>query len=87
MLIIVDGLGDRPIDCGVKRTFTASEAGEYPHWEVNLLNGIEATLLSHAHEDHCGALPLLSKLGIRRPIYTHHRVGGCQKLYCLVAGG
>ncbi|QGP93884.1 Ribonuclease [Neomoorella glycerini] len=62
------------LDCGVKRTFTASEAGEYPHWEVNLLNGIEATLLSHAHEDHCGALPLLSKLGIRRPIYTHHWV-------------
>src|SRR4051812_49427281 len=32
---------------------------------------IDALVLSHAHIDHCGRLPLLVKRGYRGPIYTN----------------
>lgn len=32
---------------------------------------ISALILSHAHIDHCGRLPLLVKRGFNAPIYTH----------------
>ncbi len=33
--------------------------------------GVDAVVLSHAHIDHCGRLPLLVKRGYRGPIYTN----------------
>jgi len=38
---------------------------------------IDAVVLSHAHVDHCGRLPLLVKRGFRGPIYTN---GACAEL-------
>src|SRR5436190_13114611 len=38
---------------------------------------IDAVVLSHAHIDHCGRLPLLVKRGFRGPIYTN---GACAEL-------
>jgi metallo-beta-lactamase family protein len=34
-------------------------------------NAIDAVVLSHAHIDHCGRLPLLVRRGYRGPIYTN----------------
>lgn len=33
---------------------------------------VDAVVLSHAHLDHSGALPILYSAGYRGPIYTHH---------------
>ena len=38
---------------------------------------VDAVILSHAHIDHCGRLPLLVKRGFRGPIYTN---GACAEL-------
>lgn len=33
---------------------------------------LDAIVLSHAHVDHSGRIPLLSKLGYQAPVYSHH---------------
>src|SRR5262249_51501745 len=42
---------------------------------------IDAVILSHAHIDHCGRLPLLVKRGFRGPIHTN---GACAELLPLL---
>ncbi|MEI0737273.1 hypothetical protein VQ056_12385 [Paenibacillus sp. JTLBN-2024] len=42
--------------------------GQYPLLEENLIPGLTAVFLSHAHEDHSMALPLLYKHGYRGEI-------------------
>ncbi|MDR9857592.1 MBL fold metallo-hydrolase [Paenibacillus sp. VCA1] len=54
------------LDCGVKK----EGAGQYPLLEENLIPGLTAVFLSHAHEDHSMALPLLYKLGYRGEIWS-----------------
>lgn len=60
--------GERRImlDCGVKRT----GSGEYPLLDPAEIPLIDAVFLSHAHEDHSIALPLLYKLGYRGKVWT-----------------
>ncbi len=57
------------LDCGMIQGSEEDEKRnelEFP-FEIN---SIDAVVLSHAHIDHCGRLPLLVSRGYRGPIYT-----------------
>lgn len=58
------------LDCGMVqggRDASRRNRTEFPF----AVGEIDAVLLSHAHVDHCGRLPLLVKRGYRGPIYTN----------------
>ena len=58
------------LDCGMiqgGRDATARNQLAFPFDP----RGVDAVLLSHAHIDHCGRLPLLMKRGFSGPIYTN----------------
>lgn len=61
--------GNILLDCGVKRVVTDEYVGEYPLLTREIAAGIDAVFLSHAHEDHCAALPLLYALGYDGLVY------------------
>jgi metallo-beta-lactamase family protein len=44
------------------------------------LRAIDAMVLSHAHIDHVGRLPLLAKRGYRGPIYTQHATASLSRI-------
>ncbi|WP_434748392.1 MBL fold metallo-hydrolase [Paenibacillus amylolyticus] len=54
------------LDCGVKKEGN----GEYPLIEPEVVPQLDAVLLSHAHEDHSVAIPLLYKLGYTGEVWT-----------------
>ncbi|WP_018751770.1 MBL fold metallo-hydrolase [Paenibacillus sanguinis] len=54
------------LDCGVKREGT----GEYPLMEPELVPRLTAVFLSHAHEDHSVAIPLLYGMGYEGEVWT-----------------
>ncbi|MEM2726706.1 MAG: beta-CASP ribonuclease aCPSF1 [Archaeoglobaceae archaeon] len=57
------------IDCGVN----VSNVSETPYLylpEVQPLDSIDAVVITHAHLDHCGLVPLLYKYGYNGPIYV-----------------
>ncbi|MBB6024420.1 Cft2 family RNA processing exonuclease [Paenibacillus sp. JGP012] len=54
------------LDCGVKKEGN----GEYPLIEPEVVPQLNAVLLSHAHEDHSVAIPLLYKLGYQGEVWT-----------------
>ncbi|MCX8172481.1 MAG: MBL fold metallo-hydrolase, partial [Archaeoglobaceae archaeon] len=57
------------IDCGVN----VSNVSETPYLylpEVQPLDSIDAVVITHAHLDHCGLVPLLFKYGYNGPIYV-----------------
>ena len=56
------------IDCGVN----VSNMSQPPYLyipEVQPLDSIDAVVITHAHLDHCGLVPLLYKYGYKGPIY------------------
>ncbi len=55
------------LDCGVRFT-----SDPFPHLNVPEfdLQSIDAIILSHAHLDHCGAIPALYEMGYKGPLYT-----------------
>lgn len=65
------------LDCGLiqgGRSQDARNAEPFPF----VAQDVDAVILSHAHIDHCGRLPLLVKRGFRGPIHT-------QAVSCLIA--
>ncbi|MEB4784020.1 MBL fold metallo-hydrolase [Paenibacillus jamilae] len=54
------------LDCGVKKEGT----GRYPVFPPQKVKELTTVLLSHAHEDHSMALPLLYKYGYRGEVWT-----------------
>lgn len=56
------------LDCGVN---IASEENAYPFLEVPEFDPskLDAVIITHAHLDHCGLLPLLFKYGYDGPVY------------------
>ncbi|GGG12814.1 MBL fold metallo-hydrolase [Paenibacillus aceti] len=54
------------LDCGVKK----EGAGQYPLLDAEVIPRLTAVFLSHAHEDHSMALPLLYKYGYQGEIWT-----------------
>jgi len=72
------------VDCGVKREFGEGFTGRYPQFDLVDLNSLDAVLVSHAHEDHCAALPLLRRMGVKAPVYAHPVTVEEAKKYCLL---
>ncbi len=56
------------VDCGVNVSNLQSTPYLYVP-EVQPLDAIDAVVITHAHLDHCGWVPLLFKYGYRGPIY------------------
>ncbi|MGN7415752.1 MBL fold metallo-hydrolase [Paenibacillus sp. SAF-068] len=54
------------LDCGVKKEGT----GQYPLINPEIVPQLDAVLLSHAHEDHSVAIPLLYKMGYQGEVWT-----------------
>ena len=58
-------------DCGIDPTKEIDDSNFFPFLNCPefKVDEIDAVVLSHAHMDHCGALPYLYKIGYRGPIY------------------
>lgn len=57
------------LDCGQFQGGKAQDEMNFMPFPF-AVNDVEAVILSHAHIDHCGRLPLLVKRGFDGPIYT-----------------
>lgn len=57
------------LDCGMIQGSDEDERRNDLPFEFDI-NTIDAVVLSHAHIDHCGRLPVLVRRGFRGPIYT-----------------
>ncbi len=58
------------LDCGLFQGPRAEEARNAAPFPFDP-KAIDAVVLSHAHLDHCGRLPLLARRGFDGPVYSH----------------
>ena len=71
------------IDCGVNFS-NDDKATPYLHLsEVWPLTQIDAVILTHAHMDHCGLIPLLFKYGYDGPVYLTPPTRDLSVLLCM----
>src|ERR1700733_8553739 len=55
-------------------------ADEFNAWVPELAKSADAVILSHAHLDHCGKLPLLIHAGFKGPIYCTDATAALTKI-------
>ena len=70
------------LDCGLIQGGKADEARNADPFPFDAAK-IDAVVLSHAHLDHCGRLPLLVKRGFRGPVYAQE--ASCELAAILLA--
>lgn len=69
---LVEAAGKRILlDCGMIQGSKAEEAKNALPFDFDV-KGIDAVILSHAHIDHCGRLPVLVQYGYNGPIYAQN---------------
>ena len=59
------------IDCGLFQGYKWLRERNWQPLPLDLKK-IDAVLLTHAHLDHSGYIPVLYKQGYRGPVFTHH---------------
>lgn len=69
------------IDCGIN--VAARDEDQYPYLAEIKMEDLDAVVLSHAHLDHCGLIPLLFKYGYKGPIYCTEPTRDIAALLCL----
>jgi len=69
------------IDCGIN--VAARDEDQYPYLAEVKMEELDAVVLSHAHLDHCGLIPLLYKYGYKGPIYCTEPTRDIAALLCL----
>ena len=67
------------LDCGLIQGSRSDEARNREDFPFDP-EAIDAVVLSHAHIDHCGRLPLLVKRGFRGPIWTQRATADLLKV-------
>ena len=73
------------VECGLIQGAAEDEARNREPFPFDPLK-IDAVILTHAHLDHSGRLPLLIKAGYRGPIYTHSASGDLARIMLKDAG-
>lgn len=69
------------IDCGLFQGYKWLRERNWQPLPLGI-NEVDAVILTHAHLDHSGYLPVLYEHGFRGPVYTHYgTVGLCQILW------
>ncbi|MFH1473516.1 MAG: beta-CASP ribonuclease aCPSF1 [Candidatus Aenigmatarchaeota archaeon] len=68
------------LDCGIKPGNNEFPYLTAPEFDINKLNAI---VLSHAHLDHCGLIPLLYEMGYDGPLYLTAPTRDLMVLLCM----
>lgn len=69
------------VDCGVQREFSPGQPGRYPLFPADLPPTFPV-LVTHAHEDHAAALPLLIAKGYTPRVYATEKTIALAPGYC-----
>jgi len=71
------------VDCGIN--VAAPEDSMYPFFDVPefRINELDAVIITHAHLDHCGIVPMLFKFGYEGPVYCTEPTRDVAALLCL----